>query len=126
MQDTLSSGLSSILSSFSGGGGGASGGSGLLSSLGSILPFAKGGVVASPSFFPLNGGLGVAGAAGPEAIVPLQRGADGRLGIASAGGGGGGNITVNIATPDAASFRQSEAQVTSALARAVQRSRRTL
>lgn len=126
LQDTLSSGLGSILSAFGGGGAGNGGGGGLLSSLGSILPFAKGGVVASPSFFPLNGGLGVAGEAGPEAIVPLQRGSNGRLGIASGGGGGGGNVTVNIATPDAASFRQSEAQVTSALARAVQRSRRTL
>lgn len=127
LQDILSSGLGSILSAFSGGGtGGAGGGGGFLSSLGSILPFAKGGVVSSPSFFPLNGGLGVAGEAGPEAIVPLQRGSNGRLGIASGGGGGGGNITVNISTPDAASFRQSEAQVTSALARAVQRSRRTL
>lgn len=127
LQDILSSGLGSILSAFSGGGtGGTGGGGGFLSSLGSILPFAKGGVVSSPSFFPLNGGLGVAGEAGPEAIVPLQRGSNGRLGIASGGGGGGGNITVNISTPDAASFRQSEAQVTSALARAVQRSRRTL
>lgn len=127
LQNTLSDGLNGILSAFSGGNGGnAGGGGGLLSSLGSILPFAKGGVVASPSFFPLNGGLGVAGEAGPEAIIPLQRGSDGRLGIASNGGSAGGNITVNISTPDAASFRQSEAQVTSAIARAVQRSRRTL
>lgn len=126
LQDALSGGLGAIFSSFSGRGGGGSGGAGLFSSLGSITPFARGGVVATPSFFPLNGGLGLAGEAGPEAILPLQRGSDGRLGIAANGSSGASNITVNISTPDVAGFRQSEAQVTSALARAVQRSRRTL
>jgi len=124
LQDTLSNGLGNLLSAFGGASGGGSGG--FLSALGNALPFARGGVVASPSFFPLNGGFGLAGEAGPEAIMPLQRGTDGRLGIAAASSGGGGSITVNITTPDAASFRRSEAQVTSAIARAVQRSRRTL
>lgn len=48
--------------------------------------FAKGGVVNRPTFFKFaNGGTmqnGVMGEAGPEAIVPLKRGYDGRLGIA--------------------------------------------
>lgn len=48
--------------------------------------FAKGGVVSKPTFFKFaNGGTmknGVMGEAGPEAIVPLKRGYDGRLGIA--------------------------------------------
>ncbi len=48
--------------------------------------FAKGGVVSRPTFFKFaNGGTmqnGVMGEAGPEAIVPLKRGTDGRLGIA--------------------------------------------
>lgn len=48
-----------------------------------VTPFAKGGVVASPSFFSLSQGLGVAGEAGAEAILPLARGADGRLGVRS-------------------------------------------
>lgn len=128
LQDALSAGLGSLFSGLSGGGGagGAGAGGGFLSSLGSILPFARGGVVSSPSFFPMNGRVGLAGEAGPEAIVPLQRGSDGRLGIASSGGGSAANITVNIATPDVQGFRQSEAQVTAALARALQRSRRTL
>lgn len=125
LQDALSAGLGSLLSGVSGGGAGSAGG-GLLSSLGSILPFARGGVIASPSFFPMNGRVGLAGEAGPEAIVPLQRGSDGRLGIASSGGGSAASITVNISTPDVQGFRQSEAQVTAALARALQRSRRTL
>lgn len=97
---------------------------------GSVPAFAKGGVVASPTFFQAAGKPGLMGEAGPEAIVPLARGADGRLGIAGGGGGGGGggavNVTVNIATPDAASFRKSEAQVSAQLARAVSRARRTL
>ncbi|KKB82736.1 hypothetical protein VW29_15680, partial [Devosia limi DSM 17137] len=39
-----------------------------------VTPFAKGGVIAAPGYFPLAGGLGLAGEAGPEAIMPLQRG----------------------------------------------------
>ena len=92
---------------------------------GGVVPFADGGVVASPTYFPLAGGLGVAGEAGAEAILPLTRGADGRLGVA---GGQGGNVAVtfNVTTPNVESFRQSEAQVTAMLARAVGRGRRGL
>jgi phage-related minor tail protein len=65
------------------------------------------------------------GEAGAEAIMPLARGPDGRLGV-SAGGGAPTLVTVNIATPDAESFKRSEAQVSAALARAVARGRRAL
>ena len=54
---------------------------------GRVMPFAKGGVVASPTAFPMRGGTGLMGEAGPEAIMPLTRGADGRLGVQAAGGG---------------------------------------
>ena len=104
--------------------------SGLLGSVlpfakGGVVPFADGGVIAAPAYFPLGRGLGLAGEAGPEAILPLSRGSDGRLGVASAGGA---PVTVNvtIATPDAASFRKGEAQVAATLARAVARGRRGL
>ena len=70
-----------------------------------------------------SGGAGLAGEAGPEAIMPLARGADGRLGVA-ASGGGRASITVNIATPDADSFRRSELFVTGQIARAVARGQR--
>jgi phage-related minor tail protein len=91
-----------------------------------ILPFAKGGVVSSPSYFPMtNGNTGLMGERGAEAIVPLSRGPDGRLGIASQQGGGG-SVVVNISTPDAASFRRSEADVSAAIARAVARGQRNL
>jgi phage-related minor tail protein len=68
------------------------------------------------------------GEAGAEAILPLRRGADGRLGVAAGGGGGGAavNVVFNVTATDAASFRKSEAQVTGMLARAVARGARSL
>ena len=91
--------------------------------------FASGGVVASPTYFPLGRSLGVMGEAGAEAILPLRRGADGRLGVAAGGGGAGGaavNVVFNVTAADAASFRKSEAQITGMLARAVARGSRNL
>ena len=58
-----------------------------------IAKFASGGIVGSPTLFPFaNGGamqMGLMGEAGPEAIMPLQRGADGSLGVRAAMGGNG-------------------------------------
>ena len=49
--------------------------SGLLGGLGGVMPFAKGGVVSSPTYFGMGGGsLGLMGEAGAEAIMPLTRG----------------------------------------------------
>ncbi|ARQ00953.1 phage tail tape measure protein [Pseudorhodoplanes sinuspersici] len=93
---------------------------------GAIKPFASGGIIGTPSYFPLReGGVGLAGEAGPEAIMPLTRGADGKLGVMAAGGGRA-NITVNISTPDADSFRRSEIYLTGQIARAVARGQRGL
>lgn len=92
--------------------------------MGAIKPFAAGGVIGTPTYFPLSsGGLGLAGEAGPEAIMPLTRGADGRLGVAMQGGASP-TITVQIATPDASSFKRSEAYITGQIARAVARGQR--
>ena len=58
--------------------------------------------------------------------MPLARGPDGRLGVAARGGGGGMNVTFNVTTPDAESFRRSETQVAAMLARAVSLGQRNL
>ena len=67
---------------------------------GRVMPFARGGVVSSPTMFPMRNGRGLMGEAGPEAIMPLARGADGRLGVQTAGGGRPVNIVMNVTTPD--------------------------
>ena len=103
------------------------GGASLTAQMGAIKPFASGGVIGTPTYFPLSsGGLGLAGEAGPEAIVPLSRGSDGRLGIAMNGAGATPNVTVQIATPDPGSFRRSEAYISGQIARAVARGQRSL
>lgn len=92
---------------------------------GRITPFAQGGVVGGPTLFPLARGLGLMGERGPEAILPLQRGSDGALGVRTSAGAPL-VVNFNITTPDAASFAKSEAQVTAMMARAVARGRRGL
>lgn len=60
---------------------------------GKVIPFASGGVVSNPTLFPMKNATGLMGEAGPEAIMPLSRGPDGKLGVRSAGGGA--NVTVH-------------------------------
>ncbi|HEX7775902.1 MAG TPA: phage tail tape measure protein [Parvibaculum sp.] len=93
---------------------------------GRIKPFAKGGVLQSPMLFPLQGGTGLAGEAGPEAILPLQRGSDGRLGVASGGGAAPAQITFNVTAADAESFRRSETQIAAMLSRVAARGGRNM
>jgi phage-related minor tail protein len=116
LQQGVSSSLNALMSAFSSSGGSPA-----------ITPFADGGVVARPTFFGAQGGLGLMGERGAEAIMPLARGADGRLGVAMTGGGARApivNVTIN--TPDVESFRRSQVEVSAALARAVGRGRRGL
>ena len=96
----------------------------LSGALGRVTPFATGGVVAQPTYFPMASGLGLMGEAGAEAIMPLARGPDGRLGVR--GGGSGVTVNVSIAATDVESFRRSEAQIAAGLARAVARGRRAM
>lgn len=46
-----------------------------------LTAFARGGVVNRPTVFPFSRGIGLMGESGPEAILPLRRGRDGRLGV---------------------------------------------
>lgn len=58
-----------------------------------LVAFAHGGVVNSPTYFGFgNGGRGLMGEQGPEAVVPLSRMPNGDLGISMAGMGGGGSV----------------------------------
>lgn len=123
LEKSIAGGLSSLLSGFSGTG--TSAGITLTAASGAVKPFASGGVIGTPTYFPLmEGGVGLAGEAGPEAIMPLSRGADGKLGVAARGSGN--VITIQIATPDLDSFRRSENYITGQIARAVSRGQRSL
>ena len=62
---------------------------------GNIVPFASGGIVNSPTMFPMAKGTGLMGEAGPEAIVPLKRTSGGDLGVQASPV----NVTVNNMAP---------------------------
>ena len=62
-----------------------------------IRPFADGGVLSGPTMFPMAGGkTGLMGEAGPEAIMPLKRGANGKLGVQMEGGAGSTTVVQNF------------------------------
>lgn len=91
---------------------------------GRVMPFAKGGVVTGPTLFPMRGATGLMGEAGAEAILPLARGADGRLGVAAQGGGRPVSVVMNITTPDVAGFQKSKSQIAAEMGRALARGSR--
>jgi phage-related minor tail protein len=93
-------------------------------SQGRVVPFAKGGVVSSPTSFPMRGAQGLMGEAGPEAIMPLARGADGRLGVQAQGGGRPVTVVMNIQTPDVQGFQRSQSQIAAQATRALARGQR--
>lgn len=93
-------------------------------SQGRVMPFATGGIVTGPVTFPLRGGTGLMGEAGPEAILPLTRDANGKLGVRAAGGGRPVSVTMNITTPDVEGFRRSSGQIAAQVGRALARGNR--
>jgi phage-related minor tail protein len=93
-------------------------------SQGRVMPFAKGGVVAQATAFPMRGATGLMGEAGPEAIMPLARGADGRLGVQAAGSARPVTVVMNITTPDAQGFQRSQTQIAAQAQRMLARGQR--
>ena len=73
--------------------------------------------------FPMRGGVGLMGEAGAEAILPLGRGADGKLGV-RAQGRASVSVVFNIATPDVAGFQRSQSQLAAQMSRALARGQR--
>lgn len=92
-------------------------------SQGRVMPFARGGVVAGATPFAMRGATGLMGEAGPEAILPLARGADGRLGV-QAGGGRAVQVVMNVATPDVQGFERSRGQIAAQVSRMLARGQR--
>ncbi len=92
---------------------------------GRVAAFARGGIVDGPTSFPMRGGMGLMGEAGPEAIIPLARGADGKLGVRG-GQGSVVNVTMNVTTPDIAGFERSRSQIAAGLRRAISAGQRNL
>ena len=92
-------------------------------SQGRVMPFANGGVVSGTTPFAMRGGMGIMGEAGPEAIMPLARGPDGKLGVRG-GGGGSTTVVMNVTTPDVQGFARSQNQIAAQMNRALARSNR--
>ncbi len=101
----LNIGLKALTAGLTGGIGGGS--SFVGSGFGSYGKFANGGVLSSPGLstysgtivdrptvFPFAKGAGLMGEAGPEAVMPLRRGSDGKLGVAANGNSGG--VVINF------------------------------
>lgn len=68
----------------------------------------SGSIVSRPTVFPFAKGIGLMGEAGPEAILPLKRGSDGKLGVSS--GGGGHTINVYVSGNSAPDVRRAAGQ----------------
>lgn len=118
--------IGGMISTFLGGAGGMTFAKGGSFTGGRVEAFARGGIVSGPTTFPMRGGVGLMGEAGPEAIMPLSRGSDGRLGVAFEGQRQAPSVNITIQTPDTASFGRSRAQIAAALSRAVAQGQRTL
>lgn len=90
---------------------------------GRVMPFATGGVISGPTHFAMRNGLGLMGEAGPEAIMPLARGADGKLGVRGSGGGVT-HVVINVQTPDVQGFQRSQGQIAAHMSRVLGRGNR--
>lgn len=81
---------------------------------GNVTAFASGGIVNRPTVFPMARGMGLMGEAGPEAVMPLKRLADGKLGVHS----GGRSPVINISV-DGATTKETAQQIATKVAQAM-------
>lgn len=87
---------------------------------GSLQAFANGGIVGSPTYFPMRNGTGLMGEAGPEAIMPLTR-INGKLGVVAQGGGGVNVGSINVTVQGGQTNDQTGYAVQEAVVRALAR-----
>lgn len=86
-----------------------------------IQRFANGGVVTAPTLFRYGGNrLGVMGEAGAEGVLPLRRGADGKLGVIAQGGGAMSVTVTNHFNLQGQMDRRTQAQIATDVGRSVQ------
>lgn len=87
-----------------------------------VVPFARGGVVTRPTMFGFGASnIGIMGEAGAEAILPLERGRGGKLGVVAHGGAGVAmHTTINIDS------RTDRAQVAQLVVAAMQQTERRM
>lgn len=96
-----SGGLGGLLGSLFGGSSAAASSAAPVSDVASVMFAANGAafdsnkILSSPTTFKFADGIGVAGEAGPEAIMPLKRDASGTLGVRAAGGSGNTSVVIN-------------------------------
>lgn len=82
----------------------------------------SGSIVSKPTLFPFARGTGLMGEAGPEAILPLTRGSNGKLGIQAQGSGGNTvNVVVNVSSDGTGSTRTNSSQQNASMGNALGR-----
>jgi lambda family phage tail tape measure protein len=110
LSSSLGTLFSSVVGGLSGGGGAAAGfdyaktfANGGSFDNGAGLSAYSGSIVSTPTQFKFASGAGLMGEAGPEAILPLRRGSDGKLGISAPGAGDSNGTTIVTVNVDAGS-----------------------
>lgn len=84
-----------------------------------------GGLLTRPTVFPMANGWGLAGEAGTEAVMPLKRGRDGKLGVAAQGSGGRA-LALTYAPTIQIDARSDQAQVAQLVAAGVREGQRQM